>query len=193
MSEPFRTRSFTPVPAGQRPHRRRSASRVIVTDGDAVLLMADTDPGIPGSRWWVTPGGGMDAGETPRQAAVRELAEETGLQVGIDELLGPVAVREVVHGYSDQVLHQAESFFVLLTPQFDVAVAGWTEGEKLTIAGHEWLPIDDLASRPEPVWPDDIARLVALAGTSELWPVDLGRVEESTVGVDEEALERDSD
>ena len=34
---------------------------------------------------WGTPGGGMDPGETPRQAACRELLEETGLQaIGIE-------------------------------------------------------------------------------------------------------------
>ncbi len=182
MSE-FRTRRFVPVPAAQRPHRRRSAARIVVTDGETVLLFADTDPGIPGSRWWVTPGGGLDDGETPRQAAVRELAEETGRVVAADDLLGPVAVREVVHGYSDQVLHQSESFFVLRTPQFEVDTAGHTEGEQVTLSGHAWHRLDALHRLPEPVWPADLPALVALGAASELWPVDLGEVEESTIPV----------
>jgi len=39
-----------------------------------------TDPWMPGR--WCLPGGKMDPGETPRQAAVRELAEEAGISPG---------------------------------------------------------------------------------------------------------------
>lgn len=183
MNEPFRTRDYRPVPAAERPHRSRNGARVIVTDGSHVLLMADTDPGIPGSRWWVTPGGGIDPGESPRRAAVRELAEETGLQVRPEQLIGPVAVRDVVHGYSDQVLHQHEFFFVLSTPRFEADTAGQTAGEKLTMAGHGWHPLAELDALPEPVWPSGIAGLIAASGTDEGWPADLGEVEESTVPV----------
>jgi mutator protein MutT len=37
---------------------------------------------------WALPGGRIDAGETPEQAALRELHEEVGLQLGPDSLIG---------------------------------------------------------------------------------------------------------
>ena len=42
-----------------------------------------------------------------------------------------------------------------------------------------------LAALTEPVWPGDLAELVALAGQPAAWPVDAGVVEESTVNAGE--------
>ncbi len=53
--------------------------RILCFDsGGAVLLMKWRDP-VDGHIFWEPPGGGIEPGETPRQAAVRELCEETGL------------------------------------------------------------------------------------------------------------------
>ena len=184
MSQPFRTRDFRPVPAELRPHRSRAAARGVVLASGSVLLLRDTDPGLPGSRWWVTPGGGIDPGEDPVAAAVRELHEETGLLVAPSALLGPVAVRDVAHGYSDQVLHQHESFFVLnVAEQFAPDPGGLTDEERITLDGCGWHPLDGLDELDEPVWPANLRELAALAAQPESWPLQLGGVEESTVPV----------
>ena len=48
------------------------------------------------------------------QAAIREVAEETGYALGEADLRGPIAFRHVVHGYSDQVIEQDEAFFLAM-------------------------------------------------------------------------------
>jgi 8-oxo-dGTP pyrophosphatase MutT (NUDIX family) len=40
---------------------------------------------------WLTPGGAIDPGETPAQAAVREVAEETGHRITLDQIGRAVA------------------------------------------------------------------------------------------------------
>jgi 8-oxo-dGTP diphosphatase len=42
----------------------------------------------PYRGWWDIPGGFLEAGEHPEAGAVREVAEETGLQINLTELLG---------------------------------------------------------------------------------------------------------
>ena len=169
-------------PADARRRHQRRGTRVVVTDLTSVLLLADTDPGVPGSRWWVTPGGGIDAGESDRDAAARELAEETGLVVAPDQLIGPVAEREAVHGYSDRILVQQESFFVLVVEEpFEPDPGGLTASELLRLDGWAWHRLDALAQLPEPVWPAMIPDLVARIGVSTV--LQLGRIEESTVPV----------
>lgn len=53
-------------------------SRVLVKNGSKILLVKSTY----GSRRWELPGGGVSRGETARQAASRELREETSLKAG---------------------------------------------------------------------------------------------------------------
>ena len=55
--------------------RQRRGARVLLVCGPEVLLLNDSDPGVPGLSWWVVPGGGIDAGEPAREAAAREIAE----------------------------------------------------------------------------------------------------------------------
>ncbi len=183
MSEPFRTRTFHPVPPAERPRRSRHGVRVIVTDEEATLLLLDSDPGVPGSRWFMTPGGGIDPGERPVDAAVREVFEETGLQVTASELIGPVMRRTALHGYSDQICAQDEEFFVLRVPRFEPVTDGHTADEQQTVLGLRWLPLAALDDPPAPVWPAALRAVLARADSpGEVW--EMGVVEESTVPAD---------
>lgn len=61
---------------------RVSASALIFEEGRILLAhRRDID-------WWNLPGGGMEAGETLEEAVIREVYEETGLQVEVEQLVG---------------------------------------------------------------------------------------------------------
>ena len=87
--------------------RQRLAAYALVLRGGDVLLTRNSVRGPhPGS--WTLPGGGVDHGESPSLAVVREVAEETGLAATVGELLGvhdehftgtaPSGVEEDFHG-----------------------------------------------------------------------------------------------
>lgn len=66
--------------------RREQAPTIpqaIVLQGEQVLLVQRDNP-----RLWELPGGSMTLGEAPEQTVLREVREETGLEVVIVELLG---------------------------------------------------------------------------------------------------------
>jgi|GEM_PF-348852 8-oxo-dGTP pyrophosphatase MutT (NUDIX family) len=184
VSVPPRTFVVPDDPA-DRVWRRRRAARVLVVDRqDRILLFCDTDPGVPDIRWWVTPGGGIDRGETERQAAVREIAEETGLQITEDALQGPIARREVHHGYSDQVLVQQETFFLIRVDAFEPDNSSFTEEEKVTMVENRWWTPAELAATDEWIWPKELLTLITQADRPSAAPLDLGLVtDESTVPV----------
>lgn len=64
---------------------RLAAYAVIVDQADRVLLALWNGPKVPA---WTLPGGGVQLQETPEQAAIREVLEETGYQVELTGLLG---------------------------------------------------------------------------------------------------------
>jgi 8-oxo-dGTP diphosphatase len=64
---------------------QRVAAYAVIVDSAQVLLPHFVEAGL--SRWTL-PGGGIDPGEDPADAAVREVLEETGYDVVLDELLG---------------------------------------------------------------------------------------------------------
>lgn len=78
--------------AGERRFRRVSAYGVAVTPDERLLLCRIAE-GWPGAGSWTLPGGGVDHGEHPEDAAAREVEEETGLRPEIGELLGIDSLR----------------------------------------------------------------------------------------------------
>ncbi|WP_448639123.1 NUDIX hydrolase [Geodermatophilus sp. URMC 63] len=80
-----------PRRAADRPELKAAAVAVCITctDGVTALLVTRRAAGLRAhAGQWALPGGRLDPGETPVQAALRELEEEVGLVRGPDDVLG---------------------------------------------------------------------------------------------------------
>lgn len=64
----------------------RVAAYAVIRGDDGRVLLAHWNEG--GRSGWTMPGGGLEAGEDPEDAARREVREETGYRVRVDGLLG---------------------------------------------------------------------------------------------------------
>lgn len=82
-------------------HVTRISAYGLVTDHDHLLLCRLSDR-VPEAGMWTLPGGGIEFGEHPEQAMVREVEEETGLIVAPVSLAG---INSFTHDVPDRGFH----------------------------------------------------------------------------------------
>lgn len=141
---------------------RRSARVVCVDETGAALLVRHAWSGGGAPPRWLTIGGGIEQGETEREAALRELREETGQQPPADALVGPVRhLRQATPpGHPRDALDMTT--FVWRCERFEVDDAGWEPGERAAISGARWWSASDIVSSDEPFDAEDVAGTLAL-------------------------------
>ncbi|MCU1590494.1 MAG: putative hydrolase [Frankiales bacterium] len=133
---------------------RRAARVLLLDDAGRVLLFLGHDPARPDAgSWWFTIGGGIDEGETPRAAAVRELFEETGLRIDAGSLSGPVHREFAEFSLAGTRYRQDNEFFVARVGAHEVVTVGFTDLEEQFVLDHRWWSPADLRATSDTVYP----------------------------------------
>lgn len=139
----------------------RIRAGIVLIQGNKVALIERHRAGLD---YFVFPGGGVDEGETPEQAAVREAMEELGIEIAIKQKVAEVQLGKK----SRQVYYLVEQ----TGGEFGTGM-----GEEFMEIDHEhpqrgiyipiWMPIGELPQHTN-VYPADIARLV-VKSVSDGW------------------------
>ncbi len=145
----------------------RPTARVLVLDpaNRILLFQAMIGHSIEPERrpeatgFWALPGGGIEPGESPEQAARRELREETGMIAA--DTLPMIAVRDVTYPWKGRQYRSREHFFFHRSATVELDASGWLEGDKRWMRDLGWWTLESLATTVEIVRPPGIAALAA--------------------------------
>jgi len=115
---------------------------------------------LPNMTFWATPGGGMEPGETPLAAALREVREELGIDVVLE---GPVHQAVGIFEFEGVLIENTDNFFVGKwdgTPR----LVGATQAESAALTQARWWTVEEMERTQEDIFPRDLAAVLRRLG-----------------------------
>jgi len=136
---------------------REAIRAIILTPENEVLLLRIHLPDSKERFWWITPGGGLEPGESVEAGLKRELREELGLD---DYEVGPLVWRrQHTFNWGSKRIRQNERYYIVHADHFEPRMSDPNEAKVLD--RFRWWPVAELADSSEPLTPLSLADIVA--------------------------------
>ena len=116
-----------------KPNSIHPAAAVALIDDDKLLMLKRKD-----NKKWTLPGGTLDFGESLTECAVREVMEETGLDISIQDVVGTYTDGDIRIEYSDGEVRQ----------EFTIVYLGEIAGGSVVLddesSEYKWIQLEEV-------------------------------------------------
>ena len=134
-------------------NQRHTARIVLLNNENKIILLKFVEPN---RSFWLTPGGKIEQGETPLQAARRELYEETGITAAEFALPHSWYYEGITPLHGVPTLFK-EHIFLARTYTLQTTSAYLNEDEKEIISEYKWWDLNALIASREIFYPQGLA------------------------------------
>jgi 8-oxo-dGTP pyrophosphatase MutT (NUDIX family) len=139
----------------------RVGGRVLLVDPSERLLLIH-ERIEDGSTHWLTPGGGVESDEHPREAAQREAFEETGIRIVLPDDAEPVLTTRRDWSWSGVVYDQVDSFYLArVADGAEAQPHRLTDVEQQTWLALRWWTVQELLDTDAVVVPANLGEVLA--------------------------------
>lgn len=145
---PERVPATDPNPSGARMHQRLGAYALVV-DEERLLMSQLSERVTSAAGLWSLPGGGVDPGEEPVHGVVREVHEEAGQHVLVDDLVQVQSqhwIGEPTSSGESEDFHAVRLIYRAHCPRPTPAHVVEIDGSTGDAA---WVPLDEVADLPQ--------------------------------------------
>lgn len=139
---------------------RKSSRAIVLNKNNEIFLFQYRFDYLDDSKLiWITPGGGLDEGESFDDALKRELFEELGVQ--ITESCPEIYFRNPLYTMKNgEVIQSVEKFFLVTLDSEFFSFEHWTESEKKRMSVGKWWSMEEIQQSEDEFFTKDIIRIL---------------------------------
>ena len=141
---------------------RKSSRAIVLNKQNQIFLFRYTfDFFAEQESIWITPGGGLDDGESFEEALKRELFEELGIELSGNDSTPQIYYRFPLYELKNgETVRSEERFYLVRLDETEFFYTNWTESESQRMTAGKWWSVEEIRQSEEKFFSEDVVEII---------------------------------